>query len=424
MPDNKDRTLLITSQVYVPDTPAVGQYIHEVARGMVQRGFRVVVYTSRRGYEDNTQTFPVREVIDGVEIHRLPCSNFGKNSILIRLIGGVLFTLQCALRGLFLRRLTDMLVSTSPPMCPFAAVVLGSLRRIRVTYWVMDLNPDQMIAMGKIKPTSLFAKIFDWLNRRILKRAQTVIALDRFMAELLNRKIDIVEKTVIMPPWPLEEHAEPIRHEVNPFREEHGLEEKFVLMYSGNHGYATPVKTVVDAALQMQDREDLVFLFIGGGVGKRVVDEAIEQHKPANLRSLPYQPLDQICYSLSAADVHLVTVGDKAVGVVHPCKVYGAMALSRPILLLGPDPCHVSDLISDEKIGWRIAHGNVSAAVQMIDQIRCTPTEELQRMGTHAAEVIRNQLNPEMMLDQFCQLLISGKNELSPANRNSLLQKA
>ena len=85
----------------------------------------------------------------------------------------------------------------------------------------------------------------------------------------------------------------------------------------------------------------MVFLFIGGGNGKKQIDDFIEREHVENVRTLPYQPLDQIKYSLSAADVHLVAMGSEMVGIVHPCKVYGAMAVARPILLLRSDgiPC-------------------------------------------------------------------------------------
>ena len=187
---------------------------------------------SARGYEDTSKKFLKRELRDGVHIRRLPLSSFGKSSILIRLIGGVSFTLQCIAHGLLVRDLKHIVVSTSPPMCPFAAVVLNMLRGAPITYWVMDLNPDQMVELGKASPTSLQVRIFDWLNRQILRRARTVIALDRFMAERLNRKLDITEKLVVFPPWPLEDHVEPVEHADNPFREEQGLEGKTVIMYS------------------------------------------------------------------------------------------------------------------------------------------------------------------------------------------------
>ena len=58
--------LLIISQVYVPDTAAVGQYMADVATEMAARGWDVVVYTSARGYDDPSVRFPARETSGGV----------------------------------------------------------------------------------------------------------------------------------------------------------------------------------------------------------------------------------------------------------------------------------------------------------------------------------------------------------------------
>lgn len=403
-------TLLVISQVYPPDPAAVGQQMGDAAAEMARRGWRVIVYTSARGYDDPSQKYPRREVRNGVEVRRLPLSSFGKSSIAMRLLAGVLFMLQCMCRGLWTRGLTTILVTTSPPMCSVAAMVISFVRGgAPIKYWVMDLNPDQMIVLGRITESSLPARVFNAINRAILRRAADVIVLDRFMVQRLERKgVNFADKLTVMPPWPHQDHLELIEHADNPFRREHGLEGKFVIMYSGNHGFSTPVKTVLDAALRLQDDSNLVFMFIGGGVGKREVDETIAQHRPINIRSLPYQPMDRIKYSLSAADVHLVSVGDSVVGVVHPCKVYGAMALARPILLLGPDPCHVSDLIEQHRIGWRIQHGDAEQATEVIRQIRSAGADELRAIGRRAAGLVQERFSMSILRDRFCDCLERG----------------
>jgi len=407
-------TILVLSQVYVPDPASVGQHVADAAAELVHRGHRVVVLTSGRGYDDPSVKYAASETRDGVEVRRLPFSSFGKSSIPRRLIGGVLFMLQCIVRGVFMPRLEAIMVSTSPPMCAAAAMVIAFIRRVPIKYWVMDLNPDQMIELGKIKADALPVRLYDAFNRMILRRSADVVALDRFMATRLNRKLDVSHKLAVMPPWPHDDHLGIVAHVANPFRREHGLEGKFVVMYSGNHGFSTPVKTVVDAALQLQDRTDIVFMFIGGGVGKKEVDGAIAQHHPKNIVSLPYQPLDQIKYSLSAADIHLVSVGNDVVGVVHPCKVYGAMAVSRPILLLGPDPCHVSDLVREHRLGWQISHGDIDAAVATIKEIVSTPQPELEAMGERARVLIDRELSKSVLCGRFCDVVERGLLSASP----------
>ena len=122
----------------------------------------------------------------------------------------------------------------------------------------------------------------------------------------------------------------------------------------------------------MQEDPRLLVLCVGGGSGKEEVERMIASGVK-NLRSLPYQPFDRIRYSLSAADVHVVSIGNDVVGIVHPCKVYGAMAVSRPILLLGPKHNHVSDLVERHKIGWHVEHGDEDGAQRALEQMLNLP---------------------------------------------------
>jgi glycosyltransferase involved in cell wall biosynthesis len=402
-----DKTFLIISQVYVPDPTSVGQHIADAAAEMARRGYRVVVYASARGYDDPSKVYPRRETLNRVEVRRLPLSSFGKSSIAVRLLAQWLFVSQAVLYGLFTRRLCGIMVSTSPPFCGVAGVIISALRGVPLKYWLMDLNPDQMVAMKKITPTSLQARVFDMFNRWTYRRADDIVVLDRFMNERLQRKLDVASKTHTIPPWPHEDKLENIPHEENPFRKEHGLDGKFVVMYSGNHSIANPLKTILEAAERLQDDPRLVVVCIGGGGGKQEVEDKVAAGVK-NIRSLPYQPLEQIRFSLSAADVHVVSIGNEVVGIVHPCKVYGAMAVSRPVLLLGPNPCHVSDLIEKHRVGWHIPHGDVDGAVRTLRQILDTPALELRLMGQRAADVIAGSLSKKELSGRFCDVLERG----------------
>jgi glycosyltransferase involved in cell wall biosynthesis len=279
------------------------------------------------------------------------------------MLGGVLFILQASLRALFMR-MDALFISTNPPTSPIAGVILHALRRVPVTYWVMDLNPDQYVALGHAREGALVVRAFDAMQRAILKVASNVIVLDRFMAERVNAKRDVREKMHIIPPWSRDEHLRPIAHADSGFRTQFGLEDKFVVMYSGNHGPSNPLKTLLDAAHRLKDDPRFAFAFVGGGVGKREVDEAAKLSP--NILSLPYWPLEDLSNSLSAADVHAVTMGDEVVGIVHPSKIYGAFAVERPILLVGPPESHIGDILERHPVGWAAAHGDVDGVVRTL----------------------------------------------------------
>lgn len=399
------KRLLLISQVYVPDPAAVGQYLAEAAEALAERGWEVIVLSADRGYDDPSQRFHSREQSGGVSVRRLPASSFGKASIAHRLAAQLSFCVQSFLRGLFTSRLEAVLVSTSPPMIGIVGWALARLRGKPVVYWAMDINPDQAVVLGQMKPGAPFVRLLEWSNRRILSRASEVIALDRYMAETLSRKISDREQPVrVVPIWPMEGHLERVEHADNPFRREHGLEGKFVVMYSGNHSLAHPLDTLLEAAWQLRDDPRLVFLFIGGGAGKQAVDALIAERCPANIRSLPYQPLDQIKYSLSAADVHVVSMGNPMVGLVHPCKFYGAMALAKPVLLLGPAACHIGEVVQEHGCGWVVDHGDTDEAVRLLTSLPDLPAETLEEMGTAGRRLVEGAYGKAALVERFCDL--------------------
>jgi glycosyltransferase involved in cell wall biosynthesis len=398
-------TLLIMTQVYVPDPAAVGQHIADAAEHMARRGWRVIVYTSDRGYDDPSVRFPRRESLHGVDVRRLPLSSFGKSSIAVRLVAQVLFMTQAIFRSLLMRRVDAVLVSTSPPFAGLGGTLVSLIRGAPLTWWVMDINPDQMVSAGRLSKTSLLTRLFDVINRIALHRARHVVVLDRFMRDRMLAKLTVPEKISIVGPWAHEDKLEPVAQATNPFRSRHGLTDKFVVMYSGNHGFQAPLATLLAAAKQLHSVPNLVFAFVGGGVMKKEINEIVERDHPSNIVSLPYQPIDSLRYSLSAADIHVVSIANAGVGVIHPCKIYGAMAVGRPILALGPKESHAADLVVGERIGWICEHGDVNGLAELLRGIAATPPAELTAMGSRAVVALHEKYSRQRALDTICDLV-------------------
>jgi len=394
--------ILIFSQTFVPDPASVGQHVADVAIELARRGHRVRVYASDRGYENPKIRYPKREILQGVDVRRFGFTSFGKKSIFMRIVGTWMFHLRTLLVALFTPGVVGIMFSTSPPMVGLAVGVTRLLRRIPTAYWAMDLNPDQLWALNKLDRKQFTSRVLEAGNRFILRNSDVIIALDRFMADRLRTRPGVEGKLVVLPPWPHETHVESLTHEQNPFRKQHQLDGKFVIMYSGNHSPSNPLQTILNAAKQLRDDPEVRFMFVGGGIGKKAVEQFVKDNALSNCLCLPYQPLESLRFSLSAADVHVVSLGDDMIGIIHPCKVYGAMAVARPVLFVGPRPSHVSDLLDEHAFGLHVAHGDTAGAVDAILKLKSTDRATLDQMGRVALQTLQGRLSQTILCGKFC----------------------
>jgi hypothetical protein len=148
-------------------------------------------------------------------------------------------------------------------------------------------------------------------------------------------------------------------------------------MYSGNHSPCHPLTTMIEAARRLSDDSKITFCFVGGGSEWRKIKE-MQSSLPASVRCLPYQPLSDLSGSLSAADLHVVVMGDPFVGLVHPCKIYNVLGVAASVLYIGPKPSHLSEILArlDHSYPWGfVGHGDVDGAVREIQRLRQASTE-------------------------------------------------
>jgi glycosyltransferase involved in cell wall biosynthesis len=175
------------------------------------------------------------------------------------------------------------------------------------------------------------------------------------------------EKIVLVPPWAHDDQVrfDPVGRE--EFRAIHKLSDKFVVMYSGNHSPCHPLDTLLRAAEGLVDNENIVFCFVGGGSEFWKVQERRRNRGMHNVVCIPYQPIERLAASLSAADLQAVIVGNEYVGIVHPCKIYNVLAANRTFLYIGPEESHVRDIIrQDGRQAYISAHGDVDGVVANI----------------------------------------------------------
>jgi glycosyltransferase involved in cell wall biosynthesis len=367
---------LLLNQCFHPDVVATAQHLTDLATELSARGHEVTVIASDRGYDDPSIRFPRHEIWNNIRIVRLPSLALGKSTRLRRALNFGSFAVVCALRLLLLGRFDVVVALTSPPLISFLGALLVRLRGGRFCFWVMDLNPDEAIAAGWLQERSLVARVLQLLLRYSFEHAARTIVLDRFMEERVIAKGVSRKRVSVIPPWSHDDAVSFCVAGREAFRQKHELDDRFVVMYAGNHSLCHPLDTLLDAARKLQTRDDIVFCFVGGGSEQAKVKEFARAHSLGNVRCLPYQPLPEVSGSLSAADLHVVVMGDAFVGIVHPSKIYNIISIGAPALYIGPQPSHVTDIASqtpDEPF-FLNHHGDVDGVVQSILSARSQPT--------------------------------------------------
>lgn len=385
--------ILLVNQTCYPDLASTAQHLSELAAGLAGRGHQVRVVTSIRAYGDPTRTHPRHEVHAGFELRRLGGTGFGKQARWRRIADSLSFFLSLAW-ALFTEPKPDVMVSlTSPPLLPVLVAAVARLRRTRFVYWAMDLNPEEAIALGYLPAESAMARLLLALAGWAFRQADVVVALDRFMAAHVQRHGVAPERIAVLPPWTHEVHGgEPGAG--NRFRAKYQLGSSFVVMYSGNHSPCHPLDTLLEAALALREEPELVFCFVGGGNGKQQVRAFRDQHQLPSIRDIPYQPLEELPWSLTAADLQVVVMGDPFVGIVHPCKIYGVLAVDAPVLFIGPRESHVGDILQDGRAGGSaVAQGDVAGCVEAI-RAACA---RHQRSRGH--EIVEERFAPQALLE-------------------------
>jgi colanic acid biosynthesis glycosyl transferase WcaI len=365
--------ILLLNQVFHPDVAATAQHAHDLARHLVAHGHEVDVIASRSIYGEKGATLPKRETIDGVHVHRVGRSLFGKAGIRARLLDFAMFYVAATFKAFTIRRPDVVICFTTPPFIALLGGLLKLLRGSRHVYWIMDLYPEVLVANDVLRARSPVTSALEFISRLCMRSADRIVVLGRCMRQrVLDKRIVRPERVVHLGVWSDHEEVRPIERDANPYREQWGLDGRFVVMYSGNFGLVHDVETMCRAAEKLQRDQRIAFAFVGGGKRKREVETFVKT-LGLDARLEPYQPREQLDALLSCADVHLVSLLPGFDGLVVPSKLFGIMAAGRPAIVIGPPTSEISLVVQESGCGRVIAPGDVTTLANTIRELADNP---------------------------------------------------
>jgi len=369
-------TILIPSLVYPPDNVSTAHVVGRLALEFQRAGHQVFVLTSTPHYHaDNTGSWQQglvnvfgslvrRSSVDGIIAYHVWMPDKA-NPVPIRLLSWMWFHVVTTILGLFVARGADVIFAPSPPLTiGLTAWVLGALRGIPFIYNVQEVYPDVAVTLGAMRRHSVirfFRHIEDW----VYARAKVITVIGSGMRANLLAKGVPAGKLVTIPNF-IDPDELPIRPRTNAFAEEHGLVDRFVVSYAGNVGVPQGLGTVLDAALRLRDRTDILFLIVGDGAALSALRSQAGRDGVENVRFLPFQPYSRVPDIYAASDICLVPQAEGTGLQGLPSKIYRIMACGRPVVGICDANSEVATLIQEAQCGLVVRPSDPAALAEAI----------------------------------------------------------
>ena len=380
---------ILVSQFFPPDPTAVGQQAYDLAY-YISKKKNIEVITSNSNYNNQKIKYLSQRISKNFFIRRMPFLNLGKKNIFNRIVGQIFFIIQCFfyLKTMSQKKFT-LILTTSPSISSILGFALHFLdKKLKIIYWVSDINPDQSIKLSIFKKNNILVQILNFCEKQMLKRAFKIITLDNYMKENLEKKLSNNNSSVIVvPPWCHEENIRNVLNSKNYFIKKYKLNNKFVIIYSGNHSIANPLITFFKVAKILKENTRIQFIFIGEGNIKNDLLKYKELNKLDNILMLPYVSLSQLKYVFSAANLNLVSTGNSMRGIIHTSKHYSFLKMGKPFLYLGPIDSSIGDFIKKNKIGWQVNHDDINKCSNIIKKIFFLKKNKIKKIHDRSLEV-------------------------------------
>lgn len=398
--------LTLVSQFFPPDFAATGQLLDDLTIRLASQGLQIQVLTGMPAYAFNRSDAEKIEFQHNRCIRRTSASRIWPQRIRGRAINGILFCTRIGARLLRYARRGDLILyTTEPAYLPLMGWMLHWLTRTPYLVLVYDLYPDVLVGLNVLPATHWLVRLWTKLNFSVYKDAQQLIVLSEPIANKLQQQSpELDSKITIIPSWADPTKIYPRAKNKNWFALRHHLENCFTVLYSGNQGRCHDLVTLMAAAMLLRNRSDIRFVFVGKGAQEKRLHELAHDWGLNNCLFLPYQNLDDLPYSLSSADLAVVSLAIEAEGLVAPSKLYGHLAAGTPIAAITPANSYLRELVEAEGCGRWFANGEADSLAEWILHLHQHP-EDLRRMGTASRKLLMRTATPELITAHYWHVI-------------------
>lgn len=315
----------------------------------------------------------------------VPIWSYNKKSTITRFISWIAGFFQLLFLVKFRYRSYELFISSNPPL----ATLLPLFCKNRASLLIYDVYPDGLVSGGFVSKGNFLFRFWSYLNKKAYAKTEQVISITEGMSKLLESYTD-PNKISLIPVWADRKIFEFQSNGINRFQEKHGLENKFIVMYSGNMGKNHALESLVRVAENLRDYENFHFVFAGEGWKKKLVEEMVADLQLINCTVLSYMPTELFISSLYGIDIGVISLGEDTSSIAIPSKTFNLLAAGKPLLCFADKKSDLAKLVKEFDVGGTFAHQAIDEATDFLKNLYETSSNRQNQFSKNAIIASKN----------------------------------
>ncbi len=406
--------ILFITHYYAPDGGAAANRLTRLAQLLAQRGHRVTVLTTLPHYPrgvvppEYRGRFQMSEEREGVRVVQVWLWTTPRKGIAFRLLSQLSFMVTAAIRGLFLPRPDVLFIEQQPIFTGLAGWFLSQVMRRPYLLNVSDYWPEYLYVAGVVSQSSVIYRVFAALASRVQQDAAVIVMLWPGLEQSIRARLSDP------PPLHLIFNAVDLGrfHPANDdsaFRQRYDLGAAKLVSFLGVLGPHIDLETMLAAAKQLGQREDVTVLFVGTGAQADALAAALEEPEYAHCRWIEWIKPEELPGFWAATTVHFWALHDNPADKLRfQAKLYEALATGTPVVIALDG--YMSALLAREEIGVTVPFADAQALAYEIERLLDDAQHKAQ-ISENARAYAEAHFDPEQVADAYERLLLSANHD-------------
>ena len=392
--------ILVVSQYFWPENFRINDLCAEFQK----RGHEITVltgipnYTGGRVFPEFLEKPNTFQNYKNVKIIRVPISP-RKSGRIYLILNYLSYMISASFIGLFKLRNKKFdiifICQLSPATVAIPAILIGKIKNIPISMWVLDLWPDTLKALGAVKNKFLLF-IIQILMKYIYRKCSMIFVQSMSLKHKISSLINHTKNVLYIPSW-----AETDFVNSKFIRKSKGFgSHNFIITFAGNIGFAQDMDCVINAAKLIKN-DNIEIRLIGGGSDDRRVLKLIENNKLQDkVKMYGQYPLTCMPKFFSESDAMLITLSDQEIfSMTIPGKLQSYMAFGMPVV--GAINGEARQIIEKSGCGFCVASGDSSGLAEAILKMSSLSFSKRKLMGSRGKIFYDKEFKREVIIKKF-----------------------